>query len=129
MNNYYKDIYNKNDHIKEFKYKDFTIKKDKIIIKNKKFLENKSLIIFYAPWCGHCKNIAKDVRELAMTNLYKFNIGAVNISDIKNKNDLLSDFLDIQSIPTAYVIKNRQLVKLDNPVNFETLFYYINMNI
>ena len=128
-NNFYNNIYDKGDFVTELKYNDFKIQKKNLIMKDKKFLNNKSLIIFYAPWCTHCKNIYDDIRELSISNLNKFKIGAVNISDNKNKNYLLSEFLNIKSIPSVYILKNRKLIKFDKSINFENLFYYINMNI
>lgn len=127
--NVYNNIYGNSDFVTELKYKNFKIKNKEILIKNKDFLDDKSFIIFYAPWCGHCKSMYNDVKELSISNLYKFKIGAVNINDIKNKNYLLSDFLEIKSIPSVYLIKNKKLIKFDKDVNFENLFYYINMNI
>ena len=126
---YYNNIYNKGDFVKELKYKDFNIKKNNVFVKDKKFIDNKSLIIFYAPWCFHCNKIYDDVRELSISNLNKFKIAAVNINDNKNKNYLLSEILNIKTIPTAYIIKNKKLIKFNNDVNFENLFFYINMNI
>ena len=127
--NFYKNIYGNNDNVLELKYKDFKINKREILLINNNFKNNQSLIIFYAPWCSHCQKMYDDVRELSITNMYKFNIGAVNINDNKNKNYLLSDFLKIKSIPCAYIIKNNKLIRFHKELSFENLFYYININI
>ncbi len=128
-NNMYKNIYGIDDKVSELKCRDFLIKKDELFIKNKEFLDNKSLIIFYAPWCKHCNKMYDDIRELSITNLYKFKIGSVNINDIENKNYILSDTLKIKHIPSIYIIKNKKLVLFNKEATFENIFYYINMNI
>jgi|SaaInlStandDraft_5_1057022.scaffolds.fasta_scaffold01855_9 thiol-disulfide isomerase/thioredoxin len=127
--NMYKNMYGIDDKVSELKYKDFLIKKDELFIKHQDFLDNKSLIIFYAPWCQHCNKMYDDICELSITNLYKFKIGAVNINDIKNKNNILSDTLNIKYIPSIYIIKNKKLVLFNKEATFENIFYYINMNI
>ena len=82
----YKNIYGENKGIIELKYKDFIVKKNKLFINNKFFDENKGLIIFYAPWCSHCKKMSDYLIDLALDNLNIFPIGSVNIEDIKNEN-------------------------------------------
>lgn len=124
-----KNFYSIKDGIHELKYSDFNIKNKNISLKSKKFKNNKTLIIFYAPWCSHCKNIVNDIKELSLSNLNKFHINTVNINDIENKNHLLAEKIGIESIPTMMILKDNKLEKYDKPVNFENLFYYINMNI
>jgi len=128
--NFYKNLYNSKYGVIELKRNDFEIKKNKVFIKNKKFKENKCIIIVYAPWCSHCRNMYESIIDLSLTNLNKFQIGAINISDIKNKNYLISNALEIKSIPKACILKNKgELVLFDKQINYDNLFYYINMNL
>jgi thiol-disulfide isomerase/thioredoxin len=128
--NFYKNLYNSKYGVIELKRNDFEIKKNKVFIKNKKFKENKSIIIVYAPWCSHCRSMYESIIDLSLTNLNKFQIGAINISDIKNKNYLISNALEIKSIPKACILKDKgELVLFDKQINYDNLFYYINMNL
>ena len=126
----YKNIYGKNKGIIELKYKDFIVKKNKLFINNKFFDENKGLIIFYAPWCSHCRKMSDYLIDLALNNLNIFPIGAVNIEDTKNKNYKLTQIAQIKQIPTImYINKDGSLKYYKYDISIENLKYFINMNL
>ena len=102
----YKNIYGENKGIIELKYKDFIVKNNKLFINNKFFDENKGFIIFYAPWCSHCRKMSDYLIDLALDNLNIFPIGSVNIEDTKNKNYKLTQIAQIKQIPTIMYISN-----------------------
>ena len=125
MNNFTKNLYGNS--IPELTGKNFTINNKKVCLKGN-YKENKTLIIFYAPWCKHCLNMVDDVNELQLNNMHKFTILSVNIT--KKFNFKLADELKISSIPKAFVLKKKnQLIPFNKQINYENLFYYINMNI
>ena len=126
----YKNIYGENKGIIELKYKDFIVKKNKLFINNKFFDENKGLIIFYAPWCSHCRKMSDYLIDLALNNLNIFPIGAVNIEDTKNKNYKLTQIAQIKQIPTImYINKDGSLKYYKYDISIENLKYFINMNL
>ena len=127
--NYNKNIYNSNYGVTELKYKDFIIKNKKVFVKKDIYKDNHGFIIFYAPWCKHCKELAPKIIDLAISNLNIFYFGSVNIEDIYNDNHKLSHILDVKKIPTIYKLnKNGQLIKYEYEYSYENLNYYITMN-
>ena len=126
----YENIYGENKGIIELKYKDFIVKKNKLYINNNFFDENKGLIIFYAPWCSHCRKMSDYLIDLALNNLNIFPIGAVNIEDTKNKNYKLTQIAQIKQIPTIMYISNDGSLKYYKyDISIENLKYFINMNL
>ena len=132
----FKNIYGEETGIIELKYKDFQIKKSSIQVKNKFFDNNndnddyKGIIIFYAPWCKPCVELSSEFINLAQDNLYIFPIGAVNIEDVKNKNDKLAQKLKIEQIPTIKYIDSKGILReYPYEVSIENLRYFINMNL
>ena len=85
-----------NSDVIELTKKDFN---NKTLINTK--LKNKNGIIkFYAPWCGYCKNMVKDLKFLATGLKNKdFFIAAVNTE----ANNELSTKFNITGIPTLYM--------------------------
>ena len=104
------NLYDDYPGIIELKTGDFN--KGSVVPKNPHFANKVSMIIFYAPWCGHCRNMVIDVKDLA--NALKdegFIIGTVNCdsnSDIKN-------VYPVESFPTIFFIKDNQATEYKGP--------------
>ena len=64
----------------------------------KKVVQSKNLwlILFYAPWCGHCQEFHPEFEKIAQVTKGLFKIGAVNCE----KEEKLADKFRIQGFPT-----------------------------
>lgn len=64
-----------------------------------------TLIDFYADWCGPCKQFAPIIQDLKNEMGEMVKIVKINV----DKNENLSQKLNIQSIPTICIYKNGKL--------------------
>ncbi len=65
-----------------------------------------TLVDFWAPWCGPCKNIAPILDELAVDLKGKARIVKINIDD----NPVVAGQFGIMSIPTLLLFKDGKKV-------------------
>jgi thiol-disulfide isomerase/thioredoxin len=73
-----------------------------------------SLIVFYSPNCVHCVNLkdtlvglAEKVKKLGIP------VGAVNVNDVLNNNDLFAEYFKIKYYPTILWYKNGEYTIYD----------------
>ena len=67
-----------------------------------KLVDGSWLIMFYAPWCGHCKRLMPIFDEFAESQLNSLNVGRVNCDEGSNSN--LCTAYDLQGFPTVVYI-------------------------
>ncbi len=69
--------------------------------------ENKLIIVdFWAPWCGPCKQLTPILEKIISKSGDKITLVKINIDE----NQQIAAQLRIQSIPTVYAFKNKQII-------------------
>jgi len=69
--------------------------------------ESKLIIVdFWAPWCGPCKQLTPILEKIISKSGDKITLVKINIDD----NQQIAAQLRIQSIPTVYAFKDKQIV-------------------
>lgn len=120
------DMFKDDSAVTELTYTDFVFKKNKkLLVKNS--FENKSgMVIFYAPWCKHCKKKAKMWEEIGSLFLNKFFVSSVNVENVERNNDLVKINYNVKLYPSIfYVTKNGNLHKYDGILDKEDIICFI----
>jgi thiol-disulfide isomerase/thioredoxin len=91
---------NKSSNLKELKPKDFNVKT---------FLNNKynGIILFYAPWCGHCKHLKPEYEKAAKM--------LPSIDFLQVDYDRYGEEINgikIRGFPTMYIVKNGEITEM-----------------
>ena len=69
--------------------------------------QNRLVVVdFWAPWCGPCKQLTPTLEKITNNANGKFILAKINIDD----NQQIAAQLRIQSIPTVYAFKDKQIV-------------------
>ena len=69
--------------------------------------ENKLIVVdFWAPWCGPCKQLTPILEKIISKSGDKITLAKINIDE----NQQIAAQLRIQSIPTVYAFKDKQIV-------------------
>jgi len=114
------NLYDDYPGITELKTGDFT--KGSVVPKKPQFANKVSMVIFYAPWCGHCRNMVKDVKDLA--NALKdegFVIGTVNC----DANSDINTVYPVESFPTIFFIKDNQATEYKGSRDLDSLVKFL----
>jgi thioredoxin-like negative regulator of GroEL len=117
------NLYNNVPGIKELSTKDLIRHNNGSILPVGNDFNNKVfMLIYYAPWCGHCKDMVKDVKTLANTLKDEgFIVGTINCE----RNSDLNDKIIIDSFPTVYFVKENKAIKYDGSRELEDLVNFL----
>lgn len=118
-----KNLYDNQPGIKELDTKDLVRQSDGSVIPvGEEFKDKVYMLVFYAPWCGHCKHMVEDVKDLAKALKDEgFMVGTINCE----RNTDLDDKIEISSFPTIYFVKENRAKKYDGSRDLESMVNYL----
>ena len=87
-------------------------------------LNNPSLILFHADWCGHCKQFMPTWDEFKT----RINSEEYNIIKIESAKPLVQRIRGLQGFPTIYYIHGDITLEYDGDRDLESLLYFLEKN-
>lgn len=102
------NLYDKYSGVYELVSNDFKIEKNKVTVINKNFKEKYGLIIFYAPWCGHCQKQVDTLTDIALQFSHSFTIGAVNCENKDNYK--ICSKINVKYYPTFMKVSKKGIL-------------------
>ena len=96
-------------------------------IKKAEKSSEKSIVLFYADWCGHCKKLEPDWDKTADTvkgRMLKRNVGAKEgecSAKVHAENEELMQKYNIKGFPTILIFQNGEAVPYNGPRTVDDL--------
>jgi thiol-disulfide isomerase/thioredoxin len=87
-------------------------------------MENGSMVLFYAPWCPHCKTVMGDWAKLKKAAPGGMKIAKVNCDEKPE----LAEKHDVKGFPTIILFKGGKKVYFEGPRNLENFLEFIKSN-
>jgi protein disulfide-isomerase-like protein len=87
-------------------------------------MNHDSMVLFYAPWCPHCKTVMGDWAKLKKTAPSGVKIAKVNCEEKPE----MAEKHDIKGFPTIILFKNGKKVYFEGPRNLENFLEFIKSN-
>ena len=86
-------------------------------------MEQDSMVLFYAPWCGHCKKVMGDWAKLK-EQAPNVNVAKVNCDDKPE----MAEKHDVKGFPTIILFKGGKKVYFEGPRKLENFLEFIKSN-
>jgi thiol-disulfide isomerase/thioredoxin len=87
-------------------------------------LNKPSIILFYANWCGFCKEFMPEWNKFKT----KINNKEYNIIEIESQNPFINKIKFFKGYPTIYYINKSKVIEYNEDRNEDALINFINKN-
>lgn len=84
----------------------------------------KSLVLFYAPWCPHCKTMMGDWNRLRKRNMDGLRIVKVNCDE----QPKMAEKYNVKGFPTIVLFKNGKKIHFEGPRNYDNFVKFLAEN-